>query len=71
MICPKCGSNNVNVQVAHEIKRRGCLTVLFYIVLLLIPLFGWIALALLLRGRKSKTVTWRVCQDCGCKGKVK
>lgn len=65
MTCPKCGSSNVTVQAVAEIKKRGCLTVLLYIVLLFIPIIGWIALFMLLRGRKSKTVNYNVCQDCG------
>ena len=31
---------------------------------------GWIALFMLLRGRKSKTASYAVCQDCGCRWKV-
>lgn len=70
MTCKKCGSNNVNVQAVNEVKRRGCLTVIIYIILLFIPIIGWIALAMLLRGRKSKTVSWMICQDCGYRQKM-
>ncbi len=65
MTCKKCGSNNVNVQAVNEVQRRGCITVLIYIILICIPFIGWIALAMLLRGRKSKTKSFMVCQDCG------
>ena len=71
MTCPKCGSNNVQVQAVNELKNRGCFTTLLYIILLFIPIIGWIALALLIKGRKSRTVTWMVCQDCGYRQKVK
>lgn len=67
MTCKKCGSNNVNVQVISETQRRGCMTVLLYMILFCIPIIGWIALAMLLRGRKSKTKSFMVCQDCGYK----
>ena len=70
MTCKKCGSNNVNVQAVNELKQRGCLTTLFYLILLFIPIIGWIALVVLLRGRKSKTESWMVCQDCGCRQKM-
>lgn len=70
MTCKKCGSNNVSVQAVNEVKRRGCLTVLMYLVLLCIPILGWFVLFSLLRGRKSKTTSWAVCQDCGYKEKV-
>lgn len=70
MICPKCKSENVNIQAVSELKRRGCLTVILYIILLCIPVIGWIALILLLRGRKSKTVNYCVCQNCGHRWKA-
>lgn len=65
MVCPRCKSNNVNTQVVSEVKRKGCFTILFYLVLLCIPVIGWIALIALLRGNKSKIHTKAVCQDCG------
>ena len=68
MVCPKCGAE-MQAQVTSEVQRRGCLTVLIYIVLLCIPIVGWIALFLLLRGRKSKTLTYFVCPNCGYKKK--
>ena len=67
MVCPNCGSQNVQVQAVAEMKKRGCLIILLYIILICIPIIGWIALALLLRGRKTKTVTYAVCQNCGYK----
>lgn len=70
MVCPKCNSTNVTVQAVAENHKRGCLTVLIYIILLVIPVIGWIALFCLLRGRKSKTISYAVCQDCGHRWKV-
>ncbi|WP_147629912.1 MULTISPECIES: hypothetical protein [unclassified Oscillibacter] len=64
MICPKCGGQ-MQVQAVNETQRRGCLTVIIYLILLCIPILGWIVLAMLLRGRKNKTVTYAVCQVCG------
>lgn len=71
MICPKCGSQNVQVQAVAEMKSRGCLIVLLYLVLLCIPVIGWIALILLIRGRKSKTKSYAVCQNCGHRWEIK
>lgn len=65
MHCQRCGSKNVQVQAVSEVKSRGCLTVFFYLVLLCIPVLGWIALFFLIKGRKSKTVSYAVCQNCG------
>lgn len=69
MVCPKCG-NEMQVQAVAEMRKRGCLTTLFYILLLFIPVIGWIALFFLLRGRKSKTVNYHVCQKCGYRKKA-
>ncbi len=63
-LCPKCGVE-MNAQVTSEMKKRGCLAVLLYIILLCIPVVGWIALFSLLRGKKSKLVTYMVCPRCG------
>lgn len=70
MLCPKCQSQNVTIQAVSEQKKRGCFTVLLYIILFCIPVLGWIALFCLLRGKKSKTVSYAVCQDCGNKWNV-
>lgn len=70
MTCKRCGSNNVNVQAVNEARRRGCLTTLFYLLLLFVPIIGWVALVLLIRGKKAKTNSFMVCQDCGYKQKL-
>ncbi len=70
MVCPKCQSENVTIQAVSEQNKRGCFTVLLYIILFCIPVLGWIALFCLLRGKKSKTVSYAVCQDCGNKWNV-
>ena len=54
MRCPRCGSEYVQVQAVSEIRKRSCLTVLLYIILLFVPVIGWIALFLLLRGKNPK-----------------
>lgn len=67
MRCKRCGSAAVQVQAVPVTKRRGCLTTLFYILLLLLPVVGWIALFLLIRGQKTKIKSMAVCQSCGRK----
>ena len=69
MICPKCGYQ-AEVQVVSEIQRRGCLTAVLYLILICIPVIGWIVLIALIRGRKSKTRAYAVCQHCGHKWEV-
>ncbi len=70
MICRRCSSQNVIVTAVAEQCPRGCLLTLFYIFLLLIPVIGWIALFMLIRGRRSRTVTYAVCQTCGHRCRV-
>ena len=70
MTCPRCGGNRIQIQAVSELKKRGCFSVLLYIILLFVPVIGWIALFMLLRGRKSKTASYAVCQDCGCRWTV-
>ena len=64
MTCPKCG-NQMQIQAVSEVKRRGFFTVLLYLILICIPIIGWIILISLVRGQKSQTKTVAVCQTCG------
>lgn len=64
MLCPKCNGDMI-VQAVSETNKRGCFGTLFLIILLFIPILGWIALFMIIRGRKSKTNTIAVCQHCG------
>ena len=64
MTCPKCG-NQMQIQAVSEVKRRGIFTVLLYLVLICIPVIGWIILISLLRGQKSQVKMLAVCQTCG------
>lgn len=70
MTCNKCGST-MEAHTVSETKRRGCLTILTYIVLLCIPIIGWIALFKLLSGsNKLKASTYFVCPSCGKRRKT-
>lgn len=64
--CPKCGSENVNVQIVSHNKNTGCLTILLYIILALtiigIPIM---IIILLSKGKKSVNKKYYVCQNCG------
>lgn len=64
MTCPKCG-NQMQIQAVSEVKRRGIFTVLLYMILICIPVIGWIILISLLRGQKSQVKMFAVCQTCG------
>ena len=64
MTCPKCG-NQMQIQAVSEVKQRGIFTVLLYLILVCIPVIGWIILISLLRGQKSQVKMLAVCQTCG------
>ena len=67
MICKRCGEV-LQVQTASQTKRRGCFTILIYIILLFIPIIGWFALFAILRGSsKTKAVSFAICPRCGYK----
>lgn len=76
MVCPKCGSNSVNVQVVAEAKKRGilmsALIVIFWLIVAVltygIGLIGLVIWFLIKKG--SKTKAYAVCQHCGHKWKV-
>lgn len=70
MVCPKCKSENVQIQTVSESRKTGCLTILLYIILACTILGLLIVIPLLLR-RKTETVTYAVCQDCGHRWKIK
>lgn len=65
MRCWKCGTT-MEMTTVTETKKRGCFTILIYIILLFIPVIGWIALFAMLRGStKVHAVTYAVCPNCG------
>lgn len=67
MVCKRCGGTHIITTPVAEMDKRGCLSTLLKIILLFIPIIGWIALFSLIRGRKTKTRLVSVCQDCGYK----
>ena len=70
MMCPKCKCENVSVQTVAEAKKTGIMTILLYILLACTCLGLFVVIPLMLR-KKTKTVTYAVCQDCGHRWKVK
>ena len=62
--CPKCKAHNVQFQTVSERKKTGCFKVLLYI-FLAISVLGWLILIPICLRKKSRTVTYGVCQSCG------
>lgn len=73
MICPKCGSNFVNVQAVTNVKtkHRGCIGWTMWIILACLTL-GLILIipAITNTKTKTKTHTEAICQNCGCRWRI-
>lgn len=65
MECPKCGNTDIAINTYQEMKPRGCITVILYILLAITILGLLIVIPLMLRGKSGKTVTTCVCKNCG------
>lgn len=63
-VCPRCGGKMLPQTVA-EMKRRNFFMVIIYILLCVSVIGIPVVIFLLLRGNKSKTQTYMVCQRCG------
>lgn len=68
MRCPRCGGL-MTIQTVSEARNAGCATVLFYI-LLAVTILGLLVLIPILLRKKTKTVSYHVCQRCGYKKRV-
>lgn len=64
--CPRCGGTNVTVQTVSEMKKRGCLSILLML-LIACTIIGipFLIIWVILRGRKTVTKKYAVCQTCG------
>jgi len=66
IVCANCGDYDPLVQTVTEGKRWNPLLALLYIILIFIPIVGWIVLFIVMVGRKGTvTVTYATCQGCG------
>ena len=64
--CPRCGGTNVTVQTVSEMKKRGCLSILLML-LIACTIIGipFLIIWVILRGRRTVTKKYAVCQTCG------
>lgn len=71
MVCPKCGSDHVNVSTVTEKERVGVIKILIDLILCFC-IVGIIMLIMdVLKLLRTKTVTYAVCQNCGHRWKIK
>jgi len=68
-VCKKCHSENITYQTVTESRKTGCFTIILYILLACTILGLLIVVPLMLR-KKTETVTYAVCQDCGHRWRV-
>jgi DNA-directed RNA polymerase subunit M/transcription elongation factor TFIIS len=61
ILCPNCGTANPVIQQVK--KKNNPLLVLLYLVLLFLPVVGWIALFVALT-KREKTEPQCTCQSC-------
>lgn len=66
--CPRCGGT-MTMQTVVESRKSGCGTILLYVFLTL-TVFGLLIVIPLMLRRKTETVTYAVCQQCGFRKKV-
>ena len=67
--CPKCNGRNVQFQTVEESKKTGCFKVFLYI-FLAITILGWLILIPILARKRTRTVTYGICQSCGHRWEV-
>ena len=73
MVCPKCGSGNVNVQAVTNVKtkHRGCIGWALWLLLAICTIGLILIIPLITNSKtKSKTHSEAVCQNCGKRWKV-
>lgn len=66
--CPKCGGT-MTVQTVVEDNPAGCGTIIMYVILA-ITILGLLVLIPMLMRKKTETVTYAVCQNCGYRARV-
>ena len=67
--CSRCQSTQIQYQTVTESRPTGCMTVLWYIFLCL-TIFGLLIVIPLMLRKKTNTITYAVCQNCGRRWKV-
>lgn len=62
--CNKCRGTNITYQVVAEEVPTSVLAAVFYVILS-ITIIGLLVVIPLMLRKKTRTVTYAVCQDCG------
>jgi|GEM_PF-1202696 len=62
--CPSCGNESIFLQTQPGVLKKGCLQHVFELMLLFIPIIGWIILAVVMY-TDGKAHMGATCQKCG------
>lgn len=68
--CPRCSSHNIAFHTVTESRKAGFGTILLYVILAL-TIFGLLIVIPLMLRKKTETVTYAVCQNCGNQWRIK
>ena len=68
--CPRCSSPNITYQTITEARKTGCGTILLYM-FMTFTVFGLLIVIPLMLRKKTDTVTYAVCQNCGSRWPIK
>lgn len=63
LVCPKCQSTNLHVEMISKKKRLGLFRSVIYLTLLIVNLIIWLIALLIPRGRKQLKTA--ICNNCG------
>lgn len=68
LMCPRCCCQEIEFQTIEEHKSAGCGLILWYIILA-VSILGWLVLIPMLLRKKTETVTYCICRQCGYRWK--
>ena len=69
LMCPKCHCQEIEFQTIEEHKKAGLGLILWYL-FLAITFIGWLVLIPMLLRKKTETVTYCICKQCGHRWKI-
>lgn len=70
MTCPNCKCEDIEIQVIEERKKTSFWLILWYIILAISFIGLFVLIPILLR-KKTRTVTYAVCKNCGKRWEIK
>lgn len=69
LVCPKCKSINIHVEMINKRKRLGFFRLAIYLTLLIVNFIIWLIALLIPRGHKHLKTA--ICNNCGHSWKLR